>query len=121
MEKKYILILEVDDELPDIYEKLQKTKNKKVDIFVPASSLLLKSSINLKILKRKAKSLEKDITIITKNKRNVHLIERVGLKAKQENVDVPTSSIKKTVPNKKTAENKNWFYNIWKKLEIKKE
>ncbi len=78
MNQKHIIIVEVDDELPDIYEKLKSSRAKEIHLFVPKQAILLSSLMNLKILKRKSEEMKKTITMITREKRNIARIEQSG-------------------------------------------
>lgn len=112
MDQKHIIIIEVDDELPDIYEKLKATKAKEIHLFVPGQSILLQSLINLKILKRKAEELKKSITVITKDKKNIQRIEAAGLSAIEDKSFDPTGK-------KKSAAEQSEKPGVWAKLKRK--
>lgn len=112
MDQKHIIIIEVDDELPDIYEKLKSTKAKEIHLFVPGQSILLQSLINLKILKRKADELKKNITIITKDRKNIQRIESAGLAAIEDKSFDPTGK-------KKSAVAENEKQGLWAKFRRK--
>ncbi len=77
---KKILYVEIDDEVTFIYEKLQKLRYKNVYLVVPQRAVIFQSAINLKILKRKAEDLEKNIFIVTSDPNGFNLAERIGLK-----------------------------------------
>ncbi len=101
MNKNHILVIEVDDELPDIYEKLKATKEKLIHMFVPRNAILLQSIVNLKILKRKVDELGKEVTLMTKDKKSIQLIESVGFQVEEEkNVGDAVSTRTETVQAK---------------------
>ncbi len=76
---KKVLYTEIDDEVTSIYDKLKQLKIKNVYIVVPKRSILFQSIVNLKILKRKAEDLEKNIYIITNDPNGIKLAKQVGL------------------------------------------
>lgn len=76
---KKVLYLEIDDEVTTIYDRLKTLKMKNVYIVVPKRAILFQSIVNLKILKRKAEDLEKNIYIITNDQNGIHLANKIGL------------------------------------------
>lgn len=114
MDQKHIVVIEIDDELPDIYEKMKAAKEKDIHLFVPRQSILLQSIINLKILKRKAIELKKEVTIITKDKKNLKLIEDAGFNTiEDKSFDPFDKAAKKEVP----AAPLSWWQRLRSKLE----
>jgi hypothetical protein len=75
---KKILYVEIDDEITSVYDKLIKLKYKNVYLVIPQRAVLFHSSINLKILKRKAEDLGKNIYIVTNDPSGFNLAKRVG-------------------------------------------
>lgn len=76
---KKVLYIEIDDEVTGIYDKLKSLKMKNVYIVVPKRAIIFQSIVNLKILKRKAEDLEKNIYIITNDQNGMHLARQIGL------------------------------------------
>jgi hypothetical protein len=76
---KKVLYLEIDDEITAIYDKLKNLKMKNVYIVAPKRAVLFQSIVNLKILKRKAEDLDKNIYIITNDQNGIHLAKKIGL------------------------------------------
>ncbi len=75
---KKILYLEIDDEVTSVYDKLAKLKHKNIYLVIPQRAVLFHSSINLKILKRKADDLDKNIYIVTNDPNGFNLAKRIG-------------------------------------------
>lgn len=75
---KKILYLEIDDEVTTIYDKLSRLKFKNIYLVVPQRAILFQSAINLKILKRKAEDLDKNVFIVTNDSTGFNLAKRVG-------------------------------------------
>ncbi len=80
---KKILYLEIDDEVTSIYDKLGKVKYKNVYLVIPQRAVIFQSAINLKILKRKAEDLEKNIFIVTNDSNGFNLCNRIGLQVSE--------------------------------------
>lgn len=78
MERK-ILYLEIDEEITSVIDRLRKTTEADIHLVVPKEAALLQSIINLKLLKRQADTLGKQIQIITHDKVGRNLAEQVGI------------------------------------------
>ncbi len=76
---KKVLYIEIDDEVTAIFDRLKQLKMKNVYLVVPKRAMLFQSIVNLKILKRKAEDLEKNIYIITNDQNGLHLAKQIGL------------------------------------------
>ncbi|MEK7447298.1 MAG: hypothetical protein AAB632_00645 [Patescibacteria group bacterium] len=78
MERK-ILYLEIDEEITSVIDRLKKTAEADIHLVVPKEAALLQSIVNLKLLKRQADNLGKQIQIITHDKVGRNLAEQVGI------------------------------------------
>lgn len=78
MERK-ILYLEIDEEITSVIDRLKKTAEADIHLVVPKEAALLQSIVNLKLLKRQADTLGKQIQIITHDKVGRNLAEQVGI------------------------------------------
>lgn len=76
--KKKVLFIEIDDEITGIYDKLKKYKMKNIYIVVPKRATLFQSIVNLRILKRKAEELNKNVYVITNDFNGAQLAQRAG-------------------------------------------
>lgn len=76
--KKKVLFTEIDDEITGIYDKLKKYKMKNIYVVVPKRSIIFQSIVNLRILKRKAEDLNKNVYIITNDHNGMQLAQRAG-------------------------------------------
>ncbi len=65
--------VKIDEEIISIVNKLKQCEKNEITLLVPSSALLLQSVVNLKILKKKASELRKNISIITtdENDKNI--------------------------------------------------
>jgi hypothetical protein len=73
------LYLDNDEEITSVVDKLKSTDTSALDIVIPKDALLLQSVVNLKILKKQAEGLSKDITIVTQDKVGRKLAEQIGI------------------------------------------
>ena len=62
---KKTMRIETDEEIFSIVNKLKQCEDDEITLLIPSNALLLQSVINLKILKKKASELRKNISIIT--------------------------------------------------------
>ncbi len=76
---KKVIYIQIDDEITAIYDRLKQLKMKNIYIVVPKRAIVFQSIVNLKILKRKAEDLEKNIYIITNDPNGLLLSKQVGL------------------------------------------
>lgn len=77
--KKIVLYIEIDDEITTVYDRIKHLKIKNIYIVVPKRATLFQSIVNLKILKKKAEDLEKNLYIITQDQNGLHLAKKIGL------------------------------------------
>jgi len=76
--RKKVLFTEIDDEITGIYDKLKQYKMKNIYIVIPKRAILFQSIVNLRILRRKAEDLNKNVYIITNDQNGMHLAQRAG-------------------------------------------
>lgn len=63
-----VVFVNLDDEVASVFDQIQKKTGKHIYIVAPNRAVIFQSTINLKILKRKAKDLNKTIAIVTTDK-----------------------------------------------------
>lgn len=73
------IYLEKDDEITSVVDKLKSAEGTSLDIVIPKESLMLQSVINIKLLKRQAETLGKEITIVTQDKVGTKLATQIGI------------------------------------------
>lgn len=78
MDRKPIY-LEKDDEITSVVDKLKGAEAVELDVVIPKEAIMLQSVINLKLLKRQAESLGKEVTIVTQDKVGTKLAQQVGI------------------------------------------
>ena len=74
-----VIYLEPDEEITSVVEKLKRSKSPVVGIVAPRNAVLLQSVVNLKLLKRQAAILKKEISLVTGDKIGQNLALRTGL------------------------------------------
>lgn len=63
-----VVFVNLDDEVASVFDQIQKKTGKHIYIVAPNRAVIFQSTINLKILKRKAEDLNKTISIVTTDK-----------------------------------------------------
>lgn len=76
---KKILYIDIDDEITQVYDRIKNLKIRDIYIVVPARAVLFQSVVNLKILKRKALDLDKNISLITNDRIGIHLANQAEI------------------------------------------
>ncbi len=84
MEQKNIFI-EPNEEIVSIIDRLAQDKGKEIGLVIPRGAQVWQSSINLKLLKREADILGKDVTLIVTDSLEKEAAENVGFKVRREN------------------------------------
>lgn len=77
-EEKNILYLEIDDEITAVIDKLKNQPGSTISLVVPKRASLIQSIVNLKLLKREADKLKKEVAIVTTDKTGLALSRQVG-------------------------------------------
>ena len=77
--KKDTIYIDVDDEITAIIEKLQKSEQKIVALVLPKWASVLQSVLNMKLLKRTAEKLKKNVVLITSEAGLLPLAGAVGM------------------------------------------
>ena len=99
------IYLENDDEITSVVDKLKSADSVGLDLVIPKESILLQSVVNLKLLKRQAETLGKEITIVTQDKVGTKLAEQVGIPVVAKEGDVPVEvSISEAEPTPELSE-----------------
>lgn len=74
-----ILYLEPDEEITSVIDKLKKSESSSVGLVIPRNSALIHSIVNLKLLKKQAQKLEKEIALVTTDKVGKNIASQVGI------------------------------------------
>jgi hypothetical protein len=73
------IYLEPDEEITSVIEKIGAEGDGSVALVVPKNSSLFQSLVNLKLLAKEAKNLQKEVVIISGNKIGMRLAKQVGV------------------------------------------
>lgn len=74
------IYIEKDEEITSIVSKIKNEKEGDIFLVIPKGALLSQGMINLKLLKKEADRLEKELFIITGDEQTKKVIAKVGLK-----------------------------------------
>ena len=88
--------IDIDEEITSIIERLKKSRTKEVVIVVPKNALLIQSIINLKLLKKEADKLRKEIIIVTQDKLGKLLVEKTGIIVEQKIEEIDGNEVVST-------------------------
>jgi hypothetical protein len=77
-----IINLQPEEEITSVVERLWETGEEEIFLVAPRESALLKNIIGLKLLKREAERLGKEIILITKDEVGREMAKRVGLSSR---------------------------------------
>lgn len=83
--EKQTFFIEPAEEIVSIIDRLIQTPERQINLVIPPGAQIWQSSINLKLLRREANLLEKDITLIVSDDLNGEVAESAGLKVIREN------------------------------------
>lgn len=81
-----VYYIDIDEEITSIIDRLRKSKAREVYFVVPQRSLVLQSTVSLKLLKREANKLGKQISVVTQDpegkmraeKSGIYVLENIG-------------------------------------------
>jgi len=98
--------IDIDEEITSIVERLKKSKTKEIIIVVPKRALLIQSIINLKLLKKEADKLKKELIIVTQDKLGKMLVEKTGIIVEQrlDEVDREDASTNEVIGGEEISE-----------------
>ena len=77
--KEHLIYIEADDELSDLFSKIEDSKGKKLRIIVPRRATLLHSLVNIKMLKRRLDKEEKNAIFVSNDETARQLLNNAGL------------------------------------------
>ena len=87
------IYLKQDEEIISVVDKLVESKDSRINLFIPSGAQIWQSSINLKLLKREADNLEKEVSLIVSDDLGAEMAEKIGFIVKKE-TDFPVETIK---------------------------
>lgn len=76
---RQVIYVEIDDEITNIFDRMKRNPESSLYLVIPAKAALLQSIVNLRILKQKAKDLERQIAIVTSDKTGVYFAQQCDI------------------------------------------
>jgi hypothetical protein len=73
------IYLEIDEEVTSVIDKIRKTEFTDIVLVVPKDASISQSVVNLKLIKRKADDLNKNLSIVTQDKVARNLAGKIGI------------------------------------------
>ncbi len=74
-----IIYLETDEEITSVIDRLRKAKEKGIALVIPRGGTLAQSIVNLKLLKKSAQELGKEISLVSNDRISRNLASQIGL------------------------------------------
>jgi hypothetical protein len=78
------IYLEPNEEIISAVDRLAQTEDDQINLVVPSGAQIWQSSINLKLLKREADNLNKEVTFVVADDLGAEMAERIGFAVKRE-------------------------------------
>ena len=112
--------IDIDEEITSAIDRLRKSKTKENIFVVPKRALILQSVVNLRLLKKEAGKLKKQIMIISQDEQGRALAEKVGIFSQQslEGVEVKEELKIKVHPQINSERQKNLNKKVKKKRKL---
>lgn len=112
--------IDIDEEITSAVDRLRKSKTKENIFVVPKGSLILQSVVNLRLLKKEAGKLKKQIMIISQDEQGRSLAEKVGILSQQslEGIEVSEELKVKAHPQVNSEQQKNLNKKTKKKIKL---
>lgn len=97
-----IIYLETDEEITSVIDRLRKSKQKCLALVIPRGGTLAQSIVNLKLLKKSANELGKEISLVSNDRVSRNLASQIGLTvySKTQEAEKAGPIEKKVVPTK---------------------
>jgi hypothetical protein len=83
------IYLEMDEEVTSVIDKIRRTEFTDVVLVVPKDASISQSVVNLKLIKRKADELNKNVSIVTQDKVARNLAAKIGIATAANSNDMP--------------------------------
>ena len=99
-----VFYLESDEEITKVIDRIRKSETDGVVLVIPRGSSMVQSIINLKLLKRTARDLEKGIALVCGDATAEHLAERLEIPIFHKVHEAEQAKLKKAVDKPKTPE-----------------
>jgi len=100
--QKDIIYIDIDDEITTVIEKVRLSKQKIVALVLPKRAAMLKSTVNMKLLKRGSEEADKNLVLITSEAGLLPIAGAVGVhaaKTLQSKPEIPPAPSVNTIFN----------------------
>ncbi len=81
-DKLQTIYLDVDDEITSVIDKLGNAQGQEATLVIPKGAIVLRSIVNLRLLKKAASRLKKKVVIVTKDETGLNLALKSGFAVK---------------------------------------
>lgn len=99
------IYIDVDEEITSTISKIRKEAAPDIFLVVPKDAMLLQGVINLKLLKKEADKIKKELILITSNKHAKKVIEDLGMEVRDGLVKQPSAETTSSSLNLKSKKN----------------
>jgi len=97
------IYIDVDEEITSILDKIRQERVMEIFLVVPKGAMLINSIINLKLLKKEAEKMGKNVTIVAPNdKRSQNIVERSGIKVEVYNEQSAKQLLNSSAPQQES-------------------
>lgn len=79
-----VLYTDIDEEITSVIDRIKKIQADKVYLVLPTRAVILQSIVNLKILAHEAEKLDKELALVTSDRKGGSLASQVGLSVYQD-------------------------------------
>jgi hypothetical protein len=73
------IYLDLDDEVTSVIDRLSGVSEQDITLVIPKNAIVLQSAVNLKLLKRAAERLKKNLLVVTRDETGLALALRAGI------------------------------------------
>lgn len=95
------IYIEADEEITSIIDRIKKEGSPDIFIVVPKNAMLVQGVINLKLLKKEAVKIKKNIILVTNDKQAKKVIGRIGFEIKE---SLSAEEMESTIPDEEIDE-----------------
>jgi hypothetical protein len=71
--------IDIDEEITSVIDRMRKSRMKRLVFVIPQRALVLQSVVNLKLLKRQAERIKKQIMIVSQDEQTRTIAEKIGI------------------------------------------
>jgi hypothetical protein len=100
------IYLDLDDEVTSVIDRLSSVSEQAITLVIPKNAIVLQSAVNLKLLKRAAERLKKNLLVVTRDETGLALALRAGINVRTNlsGKTIDASMIKQSRPSVATIQ-----------------